>query len=152
MIKGKDYVGVGVGVMIFNSEGKVLLDKRGENVRNEKGTWEFPGGGVRFGETCEETLKRDVKEELDIEIEVIELLEVVDHILEEENQHWVAPSYIAKHVSGEPKIMEPGKCEGVKWVGLSEIDATVLSLASRSNFLKYIKKYGYSAPFFEKQK
>jgi 8-oxo-dGTP diphosphatase len=148
MIKGKDYIGIGCGAMIFNDEGKVFLSKRGKNVRNEVGKWEFPGGGVKFGEKCEDAVKREIKEEHDIDIEVIEFLEVVDHIIPEEKQHWVAPSYIARLISGEAKIMELEKCDEIMWINLSEIDHEMLSLASKSNFLKYIEKYDYIAPTF----
>jgi len=90
---------------------------------------------------------REVKEEFDIVIDVLELLEVVNHIIPEEKQHWVSPSYIAKHIGGEPKIMEPDKCTGMKWVSLSEINRDDLSLASRSNYDKFIKRYGVDKIF-----
>jgi len=146
LIKGKDYIGVGSGAMIFNSEGRVFIAKRGSKARDERGKWDFPGGGVRFGEKCADAVKREIKEEHDFEIEVIELLEVVNHILKEEGQHWVSPSFVAKYVSGEPKIIEPEKCEEIKWVELKEIQVDTLSSASRSNFEKYIEKYGYLSP------
>jgi ADP-ribose pyrophosphatase YjhB (NUDIX family) len=50
MKKGVDFIGVGVGAIILNDEGKVFLAKRGHKAKNERGTWEFPGGGVEFGE------------------------------------------------------------------------------------------------------
>jgi mutator protein MutT len=146
MKKGVDYIGVGCGAMIFNEEGKVFVSKRGKRARNEVGKWDFPGGGVKFGEKCEDALRRELKEEHDIDIEPIELLEVVDHILPEEKQHWVAPSYAAKLVSGEAKILEPEKCDEIKWVDLREINPEELSMTSQSNFLKYIEIHGYNAP------
>ncbi len=148
MKKGKDYIGVGVGAIVFNDERKVIVSKRGNLARNERGLWEFPGGGVDFGEKLEDAIKREVREENDIEIEILKLLEIVDHIIEEEGQHWVTTTYIAKHISGEAKTMEPGKCDEVRWIELSEINPEDLSLASRSNFLKYIELYGYNAPSF----
>lgn len=148
MKKGVDYIGVGCGAMIFNSAGKVFVSKRGKGVRNEVGKWDFPGGGVKFGERCEDALKREIREEHDIEIEVVDLLEVVDHIIPEEKQHWVSPSYIAKLVSGEAKILEPEKCEEMKWINLSEINLEMLTLTSKSDFNKYIEKFGYNSPAF----
>ena len=62
MKKGIDFIGVGVGAIIFNNEGKVLIAQRGLKARNEVGKWEFPGGGVKFGEICENAIKREVKE------------------------------------------------------------------------------------------
>ncbi len=80
MKRGVDYIGVGVGAILVNAEGSVFLAKRGEKAKNERGTWEFPGGSVEFGETLSEALKREMLEEYDIEIEVGDLLDVVDHI------------------------------------------------------------------------
>ncbi len=111
-------------------------------MRNEVGKWDFPGGGVKFGEKCEDAVTREIKEEHDIDIEVVELLEVVDHILPEENQHWVSPSYIARLVSGKAKIMEPHKCDEIQWEDIAQIDPETLSVASRSNFFAYMRRYG----------
>ena len=63
MKKGVDYIGVGVGAAIFNREGKLFLTLRGKKAKNERGKWEIPGGGVEFGETFEQALKRELKEE-----------------------------------------------------------------------------------------
>jgi len=143
---GIDFIGVGTGALIFNKEGKVLISERGMKARNESGKWDFPGGSVEFGEKCEDAIKREIKEEFGIDIEIIELLEVVNHIIREEKQHWVSPSYIAKYISGNLRITEPDKIEEVKWVDISEIDINCLSLASKSNFIKYQEKYGNKPP------
>ncbi len=66
MKKGIDYIGVGIGAVIVDTDGKMLLSKRGPKAKNERGKWEFPGGGVEFGDTMEETIKREMKEELGI--------------------------------------------------------------------------------------
>lgn len=144
--KGVDYIGVGVGAMIFNDRGEVFLTKRGKEVRNEAGLWEFPGGAVQFGENCEDAIVREVKEENDFIIAIISLLEVVNHVLVKEKQHWVSPSYIARHVSGTPKILEPHKCTALAWKRLDDIDEKMLSVASLSNFNTYRKKFGLKAP------
>ncbi len=143
MKKGIDYIGVGSGAIIFNEDGKVFLAKRGPKARNESGKWDFPGGSVEFGEKCEEAIKREIREEYDFDIEVLELLEVVNHIILDENQHWVSPSYVAKKIKGEPKIMEPEKCTEIKWVDLSEINPDELTMPSKSNYLKFKEKHGF---------
>ena len=55
------------GIMI--RDGKVLVAKRGKGGSLSE-FWEFPGGKNRYGETLQETLKREYKEELGIDIEV----------------------------------------------------------------------------------
>ncbi len=81
MKKGIDYIGVGAGAIIFNKNGVLFLAKRGKEARNEKHKWEFPGGSVEFGETLENALVREVREEFGFVIEVVQLLDVVNHIL-----------------------------------------------------------------------
>ena len=113
--RGLDYIGVGVGALIVDAGGRVFLSRRGPASRNERGLWEFPGGSVEFGETLTEALKRELREEYGIEIEVGELLDVVDHILPAEGQHWISPTFICKIIYGEPHILEPEKCAEIGW-------------------------------------
>lgn len=141
MKRGIDYIGVGVGALIINGQGQLFLSKRGPLAKNERGLWEFPGGSVEFGETLEHALKREMQEEYDIEIEVGELLDVVDHILPEEGQHWVSPTYICRIKSGIPQIMEPGKCNELGWFAFEEIP-TNLTIITRHNLMNYRKKFG----------
>jgi 8-oxo-dGTP diphosphatase len=115
MKRGVDYIGVGVGALIIAANGKVFLSQRGPLARNERGLWEFPGGSVEFGERLADALKREIHEEFGVEIEVGELLDVVDHILPDEGQHWVSPTYLCHIRCGEPVIREPGKCSAIGW-------------------------------------
>src|SRR4030042_6205967 len=89
--RGIDYIGVGVGAVIVDASGRIFLSRRGQAARNERDLWEFPGGAVEFGEKLTDALKREMCEEYGIEIDVGELLDVVDHILPGEGQHWVSP-------------------------------------------------------------
>lgn len=141
MIIGRDCIGVGVGAIVFNEEGKAFLAQRGPKATNERGYWEFPGGQVEFGERLSEAIQREFHEEYGMGIEVIELLSVSDHILQDEQQHWVSPTFIARHVSGTPQILEPEKCTAIGWFFLSELP-TPLSVVSEDNLRSYRKKYG----------
>ncbi len=115
MQRGIDYIGVGVGAIIVSREGKLFLAQRGPQAKNERGRWEFPGGSVEFGERLTDALKREMREEYGVEIEIRDLLNVADHILPDEGQHWVSPSYVCVLKSGEPQIKEPGKCTAIGW-------------------------------------
>lgn len=139
---GKDYVGVGVGAAIYNDEEKLFLAERGPKAKNEAGKWEFPGGSVEFGETLEAALTREIREEYGFTIEVIELLHVVDHLIPEEGQHWVSPTFICKYKTGTPQILEPEKCSQIGWFSIEEIEQKKLSLATLPDikFLKERKK------------
>jgi mutator protein MutT len=139
MKRGVDYIGVGVGALIVDPEGKIFLARRGPMAKNERGLWEFPGGSVEFGERLADALKREMREEYGIEIAVGELLDVVDHILPEEGQHWVSPTYLCRIVSGTPTIREPGKCTEIAW--FSPADAPHdLTVITRENLDHYREK------------
>lgn len=95
---------VGVGGVIFDGS-SVLLAKRGQEPA--KGTWSLPGGAVELGEKVIEALKREIREEIGIEIEVGGLVRVLDRILQDEGKriryHYIIVDYWGWKVSGEPK-------------------------------------------------
>lgn len=115
MKRGVDYIGVGVGVILVDEEGRLFLARRGPKSKNERGLWEFPGGSVEFGEKLETAMQREMREEFGIAIEVGELIDVADHILADEGQHWVSPTFLGKIILGEPTILEPEKCSEIGW-------------------------------------
>ncbi len=139
MRRGVDYIGVGVGALILNPAGELFMARRGPAARNERGLWEFPGGAVEFGETLADALRREMLEEFGIELEVGELLDVVDHILPEEGQHWVSPSFICRIRAGEPRILEPEKCAQIGWFRPEQAPPD-LTLVTRHNLAHYLQR------------
>src|SRR3989344_134687 len=119
---GVDYIGVSAGAMIFNDKNELFLSKRSQNAKNEKGCWETPGGSVDFGETLEQAVRREIKEEYGVEIEVIEQFPAADHIIPKDHQHWVATTFLAKIKNGQiTKIIELEKCDGIGWFPLDKL-------------------------------
>ncbi|MEO0597960.1 MAG: NUDIX domain-containing protein [Chloroflexota bacterium] len=148
MQAGKDYIGVGVGAIVFNTAGEVFLAQRGEKAKNERGAWEFPGGSVEFGEKLGDACIREFAEEYGMAIEVGTLLAVDDHILLDEGQHWVSTTYVARMMGGTPIIKEPTKCSAIGWFALDALPQP-LSLISQFNARDYIAKFGYNAPMWD---
>jgi 8-oxo-dGTP diphosphatase len=142
MKRGIDYIGVGVGAIIVNERGELFLARRGPAAKNERGLWEFPGGGVEFGETLRDALRREIMEEYGIEIETGELLDVDDHILPDEHQHWVSPTFICRIVSGDPVIREPGKCTEIGWFAPDAVphELTVISWRNLAHYRERITR------------
>lgn len=137
MRKGKDYVGVGVGAMIFDEDGRLLLTKRGQGAKNERGCWEVPGGDVEFGETRAEAVIREVREELGVAVEVIEELHTIDHLIPAENEHWIATPFIVRILDAqEPQIMEPHKCDAIEWFAIDKLPSP-LSITTELNLQVY---------------
>jgi 8-oxo-dGTP diphosphatase len=111
---------VGVGGVIFDGA-SVLLAKRGQEPA--KGTWSLPGGAVELGEKVIDALKREIREEIGIEIQVGGLIRVLDRIIQDEQRriryHYVIVDYWGWKTSGEPK---PGSdTSDICFVPLEEI-------------------------------
>lgn len=133
-----DYIGVGCGALIINDKNETLLIKRGDKSKNEVGFWGKPGGAVEFGEKVEDAVRREIKEELDIDIELVKFLGFTDHIIKSDNQHWVTLSYLAKIISGEPKNMEPEKTEAIGWFNFNNLPEN-LNQPAIDSIKKYLK-------------
>lgn len=137
MQRGIDYISVGVGAIIVDDQGRLFLARRDPQTKNERGLWEFPDGAVEFGERLADALKREIREEYGVEIAVGELLDVMDHILPTEGQHWVSPTFICHITSGVPTIREPGKCTETGWFAPKDVPEDELTLITRENLRHY---------------
>ena len=126
---GHQFVGVGVGAIIFDAKGQVFLAKRGQEASNEQGLWAWPGGEVEFGETLSTAIRRELFEEFDIVIEPICQIAAFDHLLEGGQEHWVSVAFLALHISGEPYIKEPGKCSDFGWFSLDALPPMLTALS-----------------------
>jgi 8-oxo-dGTP diphosphatase len=117
----KKYPRVGVGIMIQNEKGEVLLGLRQGS--HGEGEWCFPGGHLEFGETLEETAKREVNEETGLDVNKFELISVANEMryIESDGKHYLNIGIKAKYEGGAPKVMEPDKCKGWKWFNLNSI-------------------------------
>ncbi len=105
---------IGVAV-IWNEKGEILIDRRlPKGVMG--GLWEFPGGKIELGETVEECIKREIEEELGIEIEVGSHLITIDHIYT--HLHVTLIVHHCRHLSGIPQPLE---CDEIRTVSLDEL-------------------------------
>ena len=95
---------------------KVFATQRGYG--DFKGGWEFPGGKIDAGETPEEALVREIKEELDTEVEVIELLDTVEY--DYPNFHLSMDCFICSIKSGNLVLKEH---EAAQWLTKETLDS-----------------------------
>lgn len=106
---------IGVAV-ITDAQDNILIDRRKQEGLLG-GLWEFPGGKIEPGERVEDCVKREIMEELGIEIKVGSRLITIDHAY----THFKVTLNVfnCTHLSGEPRAIE---CDEVKWITLAEID------------------------------
>jgi len=93
---------------VLKDGNKVLLVK--EVLESGKERWIFPGGGVKFGESLEEAVKREIKEELGMEKEVEKLLCFKEAIFPQYDYHTIIFFFLAKPLGNfsirERKVLE----------------------------------------------
>lgn len=107
---------VPVTAAVIRKEGRVLIAKR---KRAHMGyPWEFPGGKVEDGETMEACLKRELREELGIEVEVGDLISAGKHVINCKSAIALY-AYDVTHVSGDFTLTDH---EEVRWVTVGELE------------------------------
>ena len=94
---------VGVGAVVLDDEGRVLLVKR--RFEPLAGHWSLPGGTLELGETLETGVAREVLEETGLHVAVGPVIEVFDRIMYDQEQrvqyHFVLVDYLCRITSGE---------------------------------------------------
>jgi 8-oxo-dGTP diphosphatase len=87
---------------------------------------------------------REAREEAGVDVELLRLLCVTDHVLPDEGQHWVAPAYLGRVVSGEARNCEPDKTQEVKWFAFSSVPEN-LTMTARNAIKSYLQSTGPSS-------
>ncbi len=105
---------INVVAAIICNDGKYFATQRGYG--EFKDWWEFPGGKIEPGETPEEALHREIKEELDVEITVGKQLVTVDY--DYPNFHLHMYCYLCHISSGKPTLIE---AESSRWLSKEEL-------------------------------
>ena len=101
---------------IIIKDNKIFATQRGYG--EFRGGWEFPGGKVEAGESLENALVREIKEELDADIKVRELFETVEY--DYPNFHLTMHCFICDLLSEDFVLREH---DDARWLGKDELDS-----------------------------
>lgn len=108
---------VGIGIMIFK-DGKILFGRRKGS--HGAGEYSFPGGHLEYMESFEDCARREIAEECGIEVKNLRFQSLAN-VTKYNPKHYVHIGFLADWESGEPKVLEPEKCESWNWYGLDEL-------------------------------
>lgn len=130
-------VGTGVGVMVLNEKGQLLLGHRPHDSGSEFGqidSWALIGGKLEYGETFEQAAAREAMEEAGIKVVDAEVKTLQSDI--NDKAHFVTAGLVVTKFEGEPKVTAPDEIDRWEWFDLD-------SLPEISYFpsLKVIEKY-----------
>lgn len=117
---------------IIKDGNKIFATQRGYG--EFKDGWEFPGGKIEDGESPQEALVREIKEELDVEISVQELFDTVEYDYPE--FHLTMDCFISSLKAGEIVLNEH---EDARWLSKEEFD-TVAWLPADEGLIEKLKK------------
>ena len=105
-----------VAAIIHDSEGRIFATQRGYG--DWKDYWEFPGGKMEAGESPEEALRREILEELDVQIVIERFVQTIDY--DYPNFHLTMHCYWCHIDSGSLILKEH---EAAKWLKPNELDS-----------------------------
>ncbi len=112
---------VGVGAVVLNGDGHVLLVKRAHEPL--KGEWSLPGGGVEIGETLEAAVVRELFEETGLNLDVGPVVEVLDRIEYAPDgrvaYHFVIIDYLC-HATDD-HLVRGSDADDVRWVPVEQL-------------------------------
>ncbi len=98
-------------------KGQTILIAQRQALGEHHLQWEFPGGKLELGETPEECLRREILEELNLEIKVLDIFKVVYHVYK--SKTILLLCYLCDLIGGEEMALA---CNDFQWVSLERIE------------------------------
>ena len=131
---------VGIGILIFK-DGKILLGKRKGS--NGEGEFAFPGGHLEYMESFKDCAERELAEECGVKVKNIRF-QLLANVVAYAPKHYVHIGLIADWESGEPKLLEPAKCELWAWYNIDELPTPMFEACKQS-----INAYNENKNYFD---
>jgi len=104
---------------VILNEGKVLLTKR--KIKPFIGYWTIPGGHIDFGESSQDSLIREIKEETNIDVKVVKLIKIYDNPKRDPWGHIISIAYLCEPVNTVATFKENDEVESLYWCDINEL-------------------------------
>lgn len=134
-----------VACIFLCKDDKLLIAKRSADSKFLPSKYELIGGHVDFGETVEDGLEREVKEELDIDIKIGKPFYIFTYVSDNKSKHSVEICYFATMLDPDQRIkLNPKEHSEYRWITKNEVDKYFLpddpeKLAAKRGFANYGK-------------
>ncbi len=138
MKKGLDYTGITIVFLCHDGKGNILLNKRSNQCRDEHGTWDPGGGGLDFGDSVEDTLRKEIKEEYCTDVLKFDFVGYRDVHREHggSKTHWIALDFVVQIDREKVQNGEPHKFDALEWFTLDKMPEPL-----HSQFPYFLEKY-----------
>lgn len=139
MNQGVDHIGITCVFYCHDGKGNLLLHKRNNKCRDEKGKWDCGGGAMKFGETFEQTVRREIKEEYSCNPEKLSFVGVNNVVRNNDGKktHWITILFAAKLDPQKVQIGIPSKMEKIGWFKRDKLPKPLHSMyLTHLNFVK----------------
>ncbi len=135
---GIDYIGITTPFYCHDGKGNILMHKRSNQCRDEKGRWDAGSGKLEHNLSLEENVLQEVFEEYGCKGKIEEQLPAHDIFREQDgiNTHWIAVPFIIKVDPVEVKNGEPHKIDEIGWFTLNSLPEPL-----HTGFSYTLKKY-----------
>ena len=130
------YVRSSAAGFILNNNGQIYLMRRGQEPH--KGKWMMPGGHMKVGETIEECVKREIKEEVGMEVSIDKLFTVYSDPTQDTRNHVLVVFFIVKPIFQED--IETIETMDSKWFDFKDVPEE-LAYHHRKVFDQFLKEY-----------
>lgn len=130
MKQGFDFIGVTCVFYCHDGKGSLLLHKRSQKCRDEQGRWDCGGGALRFGETFEKAVMREIREEYCSDIKKLDFVGI-NNVIRKSNglkTHWIAILFACELNPKRVKIGVPKKMDQIGWFKLDKLPQPLHSM------------------------
>lgn len=129
---------VGVTAFIYHKT-KVLIVQRAKHEKFLPGYWEMPGGKVDFSEAPEDALKREIKEEIDLDIKVIRPYSTFSYTSDDNQRHTVDIQFMVEATGDINDIKLSKNHDDYKWIDQDELNNYQVSELMKKTILQGFK-------------
>jgi len=123
MVPGIDYTGVSIAFYCHDGSKNFLFRKRCKNCRDQQGRWDCGGGKLEFGESIEDGVKREIKEEYGCDCEIEAALAPISFFEDtyRGSKHWIVLPHIVRVNRVDVITGDPDSIDELTWVTLDNL-------------------------------